>query len=149
MPTTLDVTSIGPVDVAVIAFETDRMNGQVAPALADLQASGTVRIIDLAFVAKHGDGSTEIIEIEDSEVNEAFGRIAEDEHFDLLSDGEILEIADALEAGQGALVVVWENTWAAKLSAAIRDSGGVVVALERVPLVDVLRAIAALEEAEV
>ena len=93
------------------------------------------------------DGSTAIIEIEDSDVYEAFGDIAEDEHFDLLNDGEILEIAGALEAGQGALVIVWENTWAAKPTA-IRDSGGVVVALERVPLVDVLRAIAALEEEE-
>ena len=148
MPTTLDVTSIGPVDVAVIAFETDQLNGEVAPALAELQANGTVRIIDLAFVVRDANGSTAIIEIEDSDVNEAFGQIAQDEHFDLLSDDEIREIADALEPGQGALVVVWENTWAAKLSAAIRNSGGYVVALERVPLVDVLRAIAALEAEE-
>ena len=92
-----------------------------------------MRIIDLAFVVKAEDGSTAIIEIEDSDVYDAFGEIAEDEHFDLLSDGEILEIAGALEAGQGALVIVWENTWAAKLATAIRDSGGVVVALERRP----------------
>jgi uncharacterized membrane protein len=148
MPSTLDVTSIGPVDVAVIAFETDGLNGQVAPALAELQKSGTVRIIDLAFVVKAEDGSTAIVEIEDSDVYDAFGEIAQDEHFDLLNDEEILEIAGALEAGQGALVIVWENSWAAKLSTAIRDSGGVVVALERVPLVDVLRAIATLEEEE-
>ena len=148
MPTTLDVTSIGPVDVAVIAFETDRLNGQVAPALAELQASGTVRIIDLAFVVKREDGSTEIIEIEDSDVYEEFARIAEDEKFDLLSDEEIREIADALVEGTGALVVVWENSWAAKLANAIRDCGGVVVALERVLQVDVLRALAALEETE-
>ena len=43
---------------------------------------------------------------------------------------------------------MWENTWAAKLSTAIRDCGGFVVAMERVPLVDVLRAIAALEAEE-
>jgi uncharacterized membrane protein len=145
----LDVTKIGPVDVAVIAFETENLNGQVAPALAELQKNGTVRIIDLAFVVRDADGNTAIIEIEDSEVNEAFGQIAQDEHFDLLNEDEIREIAGALTPGQGALVIVWENTWAAKLSAAIRDSGGYVVAMERVPLVDVLRAIAALESEEV
>jgi uncharacterized membrane protein len=148
MPTTLDVTKIGPVDVAVIAFETDQLNGQVAPALAELQANGIVRIIDLAFVVKDENGSIGIVEIEDSEVNEAFGQIAQDEHFDLLGEEEIREIADALTPGQGALVIVWENTWAAKLASAIRDSGGFVVAMERIPLVDVLRAIAALEAEE-
>src|SRR6476660_1698656 len=118
MPSTLDVTSIGPVDVAVIAFETDGLNGQVAPALAELQKSGTVRIIDLAFVVKAEDGSTAIVEIEDSDVYDAFGEIAQDEHFDLLNDEEILEIAGALEAGQNALVIVWKNTWTAKLATA-------------------------------
>ena len=52
MPAGLDVDTIGPVDVAVILFEGNKFNGDVAPALSDLNDSGTVRIIDLAFVRK-------------------------------------------------------------------------------------------------
>ena len=47
---------IGPVDYAVIAFPGNRFNGAIAPALADLVESGTIRIIDAAFVSKEADG---------------------------------------------------------------------------------------------
>ncbi len=52
MPAGLTPDSIGPVDVAVILFEGNRFNGQVAPAIAELQDSGVVRIIDLAFIRR-------------------------------------------------------------------------------------------------
>ena len=35
MPAGLDVDTIGPVDVAVILFEGNKFNGDVAPALSD------------------------------------------------------------------------------------------------------------------
>ena len=38
---------LGPVEYAVIAFPGSQFNGSVAPALADLVESGTVRVIDL------------------------------------------------------------------------------------------------------
>ncbi len=62
MSGTLQSEKIGPVDVAVISFEGGEFNGDVAPALSDLQASGTVQVIDLAFVRKDADGVTSIIE---------------------------------------------------------------------------------------
>ena len=40
MPTAWQADSIGPVDVAVIQFEGDRFDSDVAPALADLSDSG-------------------------------------------------------------------------------------------------------------
>ena len=46
----------------------------------------------------------------------------------------------------GALVVVWENSWAARLAAAIRSSHGTLIEQERIPHETVLRAIAALDE---
>ena len=55
MPAALDVDSVGPVDVAVILFEGNKLSGDVAPALAELNDSGTVRIIDFAFVRKETD----------------------------------------------------------------------------------------------
>jgi hypothetical protein len=41
---------IGPVDYAIVAFPGNRFRGEVAPALADLVESGTIRIIDVTFV---------------------------------------------------------------------------------------------------
>jgi uncharacterized membrane protein len=147
MPAGLDVDKIGPVDVAVILFEGNKFNGDVAPALAELNGNGTVRIIDLAFVRKDVDGTTAVIEADDAEVVGAFERVY-DTQFDLLSDEDLEEITDGLEPGSSALVIVWENSWAARIAAAIRDSHGQLIAEDRIPRQKVLRAIADLERDE-
>ena len=118
MPADLDPDTIGPVDVAVILFEGNEFNGDVAPALSDLNDSGTVRIIDLVFVRKDDDESVSYAEVADAEVAEAFERL-HDAQFDLLSDEDLKGIAGGLKAGSSALVIVWENTWAR----AFRDGG--------------------------
>lgn len=145
MPTALKVDTIGPVDVAVILFEENKFNGEVAPALADLAAEGTVRIIDMAFVTKDLDGSTAFIEIEDAEVADAFADVAGAE-LDLLSDADLMEAAAGLDPGSSAMVIVWENTWAGRLATAIRESHGRVIAMERIPHDRVVEAVAALDE---
>jgi len=43
------------------------------------------------------------------------------------------EIGAALDANSSALVMVWEDLWATKFSEAVRNAGGVVVDLQRVP----------------
>lgn len=151
MSAALEATSIGPVDVAVILFEGSTLSGEVAPALADLHDSGTVRVIDVAFVRKEADGATSIVEVGDAEVAEWFD-IAEwfdkvdDAQFDLLSDEDLAEIAGGLEAGASAMVIVWENSWASRFAAAVRASHGRLIVQERIPRETVLRAIAALDE---
>jgi hypothetical protein len=145
MPTVLDADSIGPVDVAVIVFDADEFNADVAPALTELDESGTVHVIDLAFVRKETDDSVSYVEVEDAEVARAFERLNK-EHFDLLSDEDLTEIASGLDPGTSALVIVWENSWAGRLASAVRASHGRLIAQERVPRDTVLRAIAALDE---
>ncbi len=144
MPRGLTVDTVGPVDVAVVAFDGNRFHGEVAPALLELQESGTVRILDLTFIRKDGDGSVSVVEVADSEVAAAFERVTQVE-FDLLSAQDLDEVAAGLEPESSALVVVWENTWAARLAAALRESDGKVLLLERIPREEVALAIAALE----
>jgi hypothetical protein len=137
------VDAIGPVDVAVIAFDGNRFNGDIAPAIAELQDAGTIRVIDLTFVSKGIDGSVSVAEIADSGLAEAFERLTASQ-FDLLSDDDLAEIAGDLEPNSSAMVLVWENSWAARLSASLRESHGRIVGMERIPRDTVLRAVAAL-----
>ncbi len=145
MPQNLDADTIGPVDVAVVLFEGNQFNGEVAPALADLQQSGTVRILDLAFVTKGADGAWAVIEVADTAMEAAFSS-AIGQRFELLSDNDLEEIAEDLEPDSSAAVIVWENTWASRLSAAVRGSNGRVIAMNRIPHEIVERAVAALDE---
>jgi uncharacterized membrane protein len=136
---------MGPVDVAMIAFDTGDLNDEVAPALADLQASGTVRVMDIAFLRKAADGSTSILELADDAVGGAFDRIT-DSQIDLLSEADLSDLASTLTPDSSAMVVVWENCWAARFASAVRESHGRVAMLERIPHENVERAITALEE---
>lgn len=140
----LATDSIGPVDVAVIAFDGNQFNGDVAPAIAELQDQGTVRIIDLTFVRKALDGKVMVNEVADSGLAAAFERLTTTQ-FDLLSDEDLKRIGEDLEPGSSAMVVVWENSWAARLGASLRNSHGRIVAMDRIPRDVVLRALAALE----
>jgi hypothetical protein len=144
VPTGLDADTVGPVDAAVILFEGNKFSGDVAPALAELNDSGTVRIIDFAFVRKEADGAASVIEAGDAEVAELFDFHAT--QFDLLSEEDLIGIADGLEADSSALVIVWENRWAARLAAAVRASQGRLISQDRIPRETVLRAIADLDE---
>ena len=125
---------IGPVEYGVVAFPGNQFKGEIAPALGDLVESGTIRIIDLAFVIKDSDGNVAAAEIEDagSEVLRAFEAITY-QRDGLISENDIAEIAAALDPNSSALIMVWEDLWATKLSDAVRNAGGIVVALERVP----------------
>lgn len=145
MSRTLQSEKIGPVDVAVIAFDGSEFNGEVAPALTDLQASGTVQVIDIAFVRKDAHGTTSIIELVDEEVSEVFDQIT-DSQFDLLSEADLTDIAMGLEPSSAAMVIVWENSWAARFVAAVRKCHSRVSMLERIPRENVERAITALDE---
>ena len=145
MAETLQSEKIGPVDVAVITFEGSEFEGEITPALTDLQASGTVQVIDLAFVRKDADGVTTIVELSDEGVSEKFSQVIESQ-FDLLSEADLTDIASGLEPASAAMVIVWENSWAAKFASAVRQRRGRVAMLERIPRENVERAIIALEE---
>ncbi|GAA4051620.1 DUF6325 family protein [Nonomuraea soli] len=147
MTSILEAESVGPVDVAVITFGGDRFDGTAAAAVHELQENGTVRVIDLSFVRKGDDGGVTTIEADDSEVAGRFAGLA-DEELDLLSDEDLTLIGEQLEPGTAAVVVVWENTWAAKLVSALSSSKGEVAMLQRIPRQVVADALEAVREGE-
>lgn len=125
---------IGPVEYGVVAFPGNQFKGEIAPALRELVESRTIRIIDLAFVLKDEDGNVAGIELEDagSEVLQAFETLTYDRD-GLISDEDLQKIGDALDPNSSALVMVWEDVWATKLAEAVRNAGGIVVDIQRVP----------------
>jgi len=145
MPAMLQADTIGPVDVAVITFTGSDFTRTIAPALAGLESSGTVRVIDLAFARKATDGSTSIVEPADDTVAEAFEPITNSQ-VDLLSEADLADLADTLTPETLAMVVVWENSWAARFATSVRALDGRVAMLERIPHENVERAITALNE---
>jgi uncharacterized membrane protein len=128
------MSEIGPVEYMVVAFPGNKFSGEITPALQELVESGTVRIIDLAFVAKDADGNVVSLEISDldPDVQAALEGIGA-EPTGLFSEEDLMAAAEELEPNSSAALLVWEDLWAARLAAAIRDANGVLLDLERVP----------------
>ena len=129
------VDELGPVDWIVVEFPGSKFKGEIAPALDDLVERDLVRVLDLLILKKDADGSLEAFEIsdlEDSELGEL--RAYETELAMLLSEDDVVAIAEAIEPGSSAAVLVWENRWAAPFASALRRAGGQLVASGRIPI---------------
>jgi hypothetical protein len=137
---------MGPIDYVVLEWQGELpANGEVQPLLLDLVDRGIVRILDIAFVTKDPDGSVVALDVGDlKQVAAAFAEF-EGASSGLLGFEDLQEAAAALEPGTSAAVLVWENRWAAPVAAALRRSGGQLVASGRIPVQAVL---AALDEVE-
>jgi hypothetical protein len=135
---------LGPVEYVVIAFPGNRFRGEIAPELRNLVASGTVRILDLTFVKKDEDGSVSYVELDALDPTEAsvFDEI-EGEVGGLFSEEDLELIAEELTPNSSAAVLVWEDSWAAAITGAVRDAGGLLLAHERIPAAVVEQALEA------
>lgn len=128
----------------MVEFPGNQFNGNVLPALTDLIARGTVRVLDLAFVTKDADGSVaygELEDLPDADVGPLKGLGA----FlaDLVTEDDLAAAAAELAPNSSAAMIVWENTWAAPFAQAVRESGGEVMASGRIPATEILDALAA------
>jgi hypothetical protein len=137
---------LGPIDYVVLEWQGEiPTTGEVQPLLLDLVDRGIVRILDIAFVTKDPDGSVAALDVgELKQVAAAFAEF-EGASSGLLGYEDLQEAAAALDPGTSAVVLVWENRWAAPVAAALRRSGGQLVASGRLPVQAIL---ATLDEVE-
>jgi hypothetical protein len=131
----------------VVAFPGNKFKGEIAPELEALVESGTIRIIDLAFVIKDADGSMTGIELEDagSDVFQAFEALTA-ERGGFVSEEDLQAVAGALEPNSSAAILVWEDVWATSFVQAIARADGQLVDIQRVPRELVEEAVAWAEE---
>jgi len=129
------IDELGPVDYLVVEFPGSNFNGEIMPELVDLVERGIVRVLDLVLIKKDDDGSFEAFEFADIESG-ALGELRELERelADLLSEDDVAAVAEALEPGSTAGLLIYENVWAAPFAAAVRRSGGQLVANGRIPV---------------
>jgi uncharacterized membrane protein len=125
---------MGPVELFVIAFPENRFTGEIAPALADLAQSGTIRIVDLVFVAKDAAGDVVGFELNTlaDDVRAAFDPLL-DEPSGLVSDEDIEDLGADLEPDSSAALLLIEHAWATGLRDAIAAAGGELVASVHIP----------------
>jgi hypothetical protein len=132
---TVNVDELGPVDWIVVEFPETKLTGEIAPILQDLVDRELIRVLDLLFLTRDLDGGYEVFEtsdMDDSEIGEL--RAFETELAMLLSEQDVIDLAETIEPGSSAAVLVWENLWAAPFGSAVRHAGGQLTASGRIPI---------------
>ena len=124
--------AIGPVEYIIVGFPGNQFNGEIAPELAKLVESGTIRLLDLVFITKDADGNTAAVEVEDHEDLAIFANL-DGEVGGLISDEDIEYAAEDLEPNSSAALLIWEDVWATPFVEAMRNSGGVLLEGARIP----------------
>jgi Family of unknown function (DUF6325) len=130
------MSEIGPVQLLNIGFPPEaNFEGRIADELAKLASDGTIRVLDLLFVARDTD-SDELVVLEHQE--ETMGSVVSsllglelddqasggDEHSFGFTQAEIEEMGHGLPPGGSAGLLLIEHVWARDLKRAIRDAGG-------------------------
>jgi hypothetical protein len=140
---------LGPIDYIVVAFPTDRMTGEAFPLLVELVERGIIRILDLVFLRKDEDGTvTTLTQVDLDRMKVLEAALFDGASSGLIGPAEVAEAADVLEPGTAAGVLVYENVWAAPFAAALRRSGGQLVASGHIPVQALVAALDALEADE-
>jgi hypothetical protein len=140
---------LGPVDYLVIEFPVGQANftGEIAEELVRLVEAGTIRLIDAIVLTKEEDGSVDAAEL--SDLGDLGPLIElESELAELLAADDVAHLANAMEPGSVAGVLVYENLWAAPFAAAARRAGGQLVASGRIPIQAIIASIEADEADE-
>jgi hypothetical protein len=138
------IDELGPVDYLIVEFPAGAQNfqGEIADELVKLHDSGTIRIMDVLILVKGDDGSVEAHELSDFDELGDFQQI-EEQLAETLAEGDVIDLAAAMEPGSVAGVLIYENLWAAPFASATRRAGGQLIANGRIPAQAIIAAVEA------
>jgi hypothetical protein len=147
--TDVPLDELGPVDYVILEFPPGAQNftGEAADELVALIDAGTIRLIDLLILAKDADGNVDAMELSDLDDLGPFEAL-EAELAEFLAEDDVVHLAEAMDPGTVAGVIVYENLWAAPFASAARRAGGRLIANGRIPAQAIIAAIEADEALE-
>jgi hypothetical protein len=134
---------LGPIDIVVIAYPADApMTGEAVPMLVDLVDRGIIRVLDVLFVRQNEDGTLSGFEASDLD-SDSIGdfKVFEGASSGLLGEEDVATAGEALDPGSAAVMIVYENRWAAPFANAVRRNGGVLVANQRIGVEELMSAL--------
>jgi hypothetical protein len=138
----------GPIDYVLLEFTGNRLTGRAAEELVSLVDRGIIHVYDIMLVGKDADGATYSVDL--AEAGGQAGGFADLDgaRSGILADDDLLQVAQAMQPGTLAALIVYENTWAIPFVAAALESGGSLIAGGRIPAQDVMEVLDALEALE-
>jgi hypothetical protein len=144
-----EAMELGPIDIVVIGYPPEApKRGDAVPILLDLVDRGIIRVLDVAGVQKNDDGTFSAFAGEDVDGDGFPDLVAfSGASTGLIGDDDLRTAAQDVEPGTAAIIIIYENAWAAPFVSAVQRNGGELLAFDRVAAEDLLEAIDALDAA--
>src|SRR5262249_56500107 len=122
-------------ELVMIEFPDHVPGEQLAPELKRLLDAGVIRVVDLAFIERNRDGVVSTFELSEREGEAAYEALdLIPETIDgLISEADLTALAENVDPGSTAAVILFEHTWANKLRDMVMAADGTVVYGERIP----------------
>lgn len=124
---------LGPVDVYIIGFPENNFSGEIVPAILEQVDKGVIRVLDVLFVTKDGDGNVGVLTIEDLGPEGAAFVDLDITQAGALNEEDADEVAEDIPANSSALLIAYENTWMQGLVGAFARAGAVPIDQIRIP----------------
>ena len=127
--------ALGTIEVIVVGFPGNQFNGDILPELERLVNDDIISVVDGLLVTKDAAGDVTFTEFDEDGANADAARLATlmDQVDSLISDEDVMELAEGLEPNSSAAILVFEHTWSKPFRDAIVGSGGVLTANFRLP----------------
>lgn len=143
-------SSLGPVEVLVIAFPGNQFNGEIIPELKRLIDAEVIGLIDGVLAHKDEAGNVSLFEFEQLAPDNGAAALAGllDQVESFISHEDVEELTAGLDDNSSEAVLVIEHRWARQLSDSIIASGGQLAANFRVPQVAIRQLLSELENVD-
>src|SRR5436305_79741 len=105
--------TLGPVDMVIIGWPPDApKTGEALPIFVDLVDRGIISVLDVRGLRRNDDGTFDAFDVSDIDgVPEV--EVFEGAATGLIGDEDVRVVVEAMEPGTAAIMIVFENTWAA------------------------------------
>ena len=132
----------GPIDFVALEFKGNQFKGEIIPALVDLIAKKTIRVIDLVIVLKDKKGHVEVAELQQlsPDIIAVFDPL-EREVNEIIKEADAQLVGRNMENNSTAAVMLFENLWAVHFKEAVLNANGRLLMQERIPHEVVLEAL--------
>ena len=122
----------GPIDYILVGFEGNKFDGNIMGALTDALDKGVIGLVALSVITKDSEGNTHTLDVasDNPDLATFMNRLQSTEN--LVTQEDVLEVADLIENNTSCGLLVVEHLWAIPLKEAIVKANGVLIADGRI-----------------
>jgi Family of unknown function (DUF6325) len=123
----------GPIDYIVVGFVGNKFDGSILKALGEAANSGTIKVLALSLIAKDDEGNLAMLSAADTG-DSLIAEFTQQHQLDnsLVTQEDVDEVGELLEANTSAGLLVVEQLWAKPLKQAILNANGFLISEGRI-----------------